>query len=107
MLVRQAEGKAKNAGDPDLQVELETSHRRVRDEFAPLAFLYDLRTYGGLAHAPNKGRAADAAAELGLPKRNWHRSDYLRLLNLIANSVHQISNHLDIAAQVMTSRGPI
>lgn len=105
MLVRQAEGKAKNAGEPDLQAELEMSHRRVRDEFAPLAFLYDLRTYGGLAHAPNKGRAAAAAAQLGLPEKNWHRTDYLRLLNLVADSVHQISKHLDIAAQVMTRGG--
>ncbi|MGH8065505.1 MAG: hypothetical protein ACRERE_09750 [Candidatus Entotheonellia bacterium] len=29
MLVRQAEGKAKNAGEPDLQAELEISHSRV------------------------------------------------------------------------------
>jgi len=105
LLVKQAEGKAKDAGEPDLQAELEMSYRSVRDEFAPLAFLYDLRTYGGLAHAPNKDRAADAAAQLGLPKMNWHRTDYLRLLNLVAKSVHQISKHLDSAAQVMTRGG--
>jgi len=104
MLVRQAENKAKDAGDPDLQAELEALYRRVRDEFAPLAFLYDLRTYGGLAHAPNKGRAADAAAELGLPKRNWHRSDYLHLLKLVTDSVNQISNRVETATQVIPCR---
>lgn len=106
MLVKQAEGKATIAGDADLQAELARSHRRVRDEFAPLAFLYDLRTYGGLAHSPNKEEVATAAAKLGLPKGNWHRTDYLRLLNLVAESVHQISRHLDIVAQGYYWVGP-
>jgi hypothetical protein len=96
-LVRQAEGKAKNA-DPDLQMELETSYKRLRDEFAPLAFLYDLRTHGGLAHPPNRDEAAESAARLGLPKGNWHRTHYLRLLELIAESVRRISAHLSAAA---------
>ena len=55
MLLKQAEAKAKSAVDSDLQKELGELHKRVRDEFAPLAFLYDLRTHGGLAHPPNKG----------------------------------------------------
>lgn len=105
VLVRQAEGKAPKADDPDLQAEIERSHQCVRDEFAPLAFLYDLRNYGGLTHTPNKARAATAAKGLGLPEKNWHRTDYLRLLNLVADSVHQISKHLDIAAQVITRGG--
>jgi hypothetical protein len=99
MLVRQAEGKASNAGDPDLQAELQRLHRRVRDEFAPLAFLYDLRNYGGLAHTPNKARAAGAATQLGLPKKNWHRADYLRLLKFIIENVHRVSKHLKAAGQ--------
>lgn len=101
-LVRPAEGKTKNTDQPDLQAELEKYHTQVRDGFAPLAFLYDLRTYGGLAHAPNKERAADAAAQLGLPEKNWHRTDYLRLLNLIADSVGKISKYMDVASQVLT-----
>ncbi len=105
MLVRQAEGKTKNAGEPGLQAELEMSYGRVRVELAPLAFLYDLRTYGGLAHVPNKARAASAAAQLGLPEKNWHRTDYLRLLNLVAGSIHQISSHLDLAAEALTRGG--
>lgn len=102
ILVKQAEGKAKNGGEPDVQMELEKTYRRVREEFAPLAFLYDLRTAGGLAHTLNKARAAAAAAQLGLPEKNWHRADYLRLLNLVAESVYQIVRHLDIATQVIT-----
>lgn len=101
VLIKQAEGKLPIVGEPDLQDELARSCRRVRDEFAPLAFLYDLRTHGGLAHSPNKEQAATAAAKLGLPRGNWHRTDYLRLLKLVAESVHQISRNLDIAAQVM------
>lgn len=102
ILVRQAEGKSRNEDEPDVQAELEMSHRGVRDAFAPLAFLYDLRTYGGLAHAPNKERASGAAAHLGLPEKNWHRTDYLRLLNLVTDSIGEISRHLYIAAQVIT-----
>lgn len=96
-LVVQAEGKSK-ASEPDLQAELKTLYRRLRNEFSPFAFLYDLRTYGGLAHPPNMAKAAAAAVELGLPNKNWHRADYLRLLNLVADSVHRISAHLENAA---------
>jgi hypothetical protein len=99
-LVRQAESKAKNRVKPDLQTELERLHKRVRDEFAPLAFLYDLRTHGGLAHPPNREEAAVAAAKLGLPKGNWHRTDYLHLLMLIAESFDRISEHLEAASQM-------
>jgi hypothetical protein len=48
ILIMQAEGRL-NPDQPDLQAELERSFRRVRDELAPLAFLYDLRIHGGLA----------------------------------------------------------
>ncbi len=97
MLVMQAEGRSK-AGESDLQAELETLYRRLREEFAPLAFLYDLRTHGGLAHHPDITKAAAAAVKLGLPGKNWHRTDYLCLLSLVANSVLRISGHLRNAA---------
>jgi hypothetical protein len=99
VLVAQAESKAK-ASEPDLQTELEGSYRRIREEFSPLAFLYDLRTHGGLAHHPNIPRVAIAATELGLPDKNWHRTDYLRLLNLVTDSIYRISRHLRIAASI-------
>ncbi len=94
-LVTHAEGHAKYADEPDLQSELEGILGRVRNEFAPLALLYDLRIHGGLAHSPNKERVATAAAELGLPKENWHRVDYLRLLRLVAESIHRIGGYLE------------
>ena len=94
-LLMHAEARAGRAERPDLQSELEGLHKQVRDEFAPLAFLYDLRNHGGLAHVPNKEGAATAAAQLGFPRGNWHRIDYLRLLDLVAKSVHQISEHLE------------
>ena len=98
-LLKQAEGKNKKPSEADLQAELSRLHRKVQDEFAPLAFLYDLRIHGGLAHPPSKEEAAAAAAKLGLPKGNWHRTDYLRLLKLIADSFDRISEHLDAASQ--------
>jgi hypothetical protein len=99
-LVKQAEGKAKNA-IADLQGELETLHQQVRDEFAPLAFLYDLRIHGGLAHPPNKDEAVGAAVRLGLPRGNWHRTDYLNLLRLVGESVNRISEDLEAAADML------
>ena len=101
MLVQQAEGKSR-ASERDLQVELEGYHRLVRDEFSPLAFLYDLRMHGGLAHHPNMTEAAAAAVRLGLPDKTWYRADYLRLLNLIADGIRRISGHLWNGAQTMS-----
>jgi hypothetical protein len=100
-LVKQAEGKDKVSIELDFQTELEKLNGRVRDEFAPLVFLYDLRIHGGLAHPPNREEAATAAAKLGLPKGNWHRTDYLRLLSLVAESFGRISQHLEAASQVI------
>lgn len=97
-LVRQAEGQATSESDPDLQTELEGLWKRTQKDLAPLAFLYDLRLYGGIAHTPNKEKVAKAAAELGLPKGNWHRTDYLRLLDLVTTSVTQAGRHLGNAA---------
>lgn len=99
-LVEQAEGKATSTSKSDLQNELTKLYQRVRQDFAPLAFLYDLRTHGGLAHPPDKAKTAEAATKLGLSEKNWHRIDYLRLLNLVAGSVHRISKHIETATQV-------
>jgi hypothetical protein len=40
--------------DTDPGAELGRTYQRVRSEFVPLAFLYDLRTHGALAHKPDK-----------------------------------------------------
>ncbi len=100
MLLKQAEGMVKKAASPDLQRELEKANKQVRDEFAPLAFLYNLRNHGGLAHLPSKEKVEAEASKLGSPKVSWQRTDYLRLLKLVAESVGRISEHLDAAAQV-------
>lgn len=108
VLVRQAEVREDKQGQTDLQDELDRICGLVRREFAPVAFLYDLRTHGGLAHAPNKEKASAAAVKLGLPEKSWHRSDYVRLVNLVAQSIHQVSSHLQVAArtaQVAGSQG--
>jgi hypothetical protein len=97
-LIQQGEGKASNSS-PELQAELEAVYKQMREAFAPLAFLYDLRTHGGLAHPPQKEQAGKAAASLGLPRENWHRSDYLQLLKLIAGSVSSISEQLEAGAE--------
>jgi len=98
LVVQQAERKATNIS-PDLQTELEDLFKQVRNEFAPLAFLYDLRISGGLAHPPSKETAAAAAANLGLPKERWHRTDFLSLLRRIAHSLVRISEHLEAARE--------
>jgi len=105
-LVRQAEGTAPGASDGELQAELTRLRQRVREDFAPLAFLYDLRVHGGLAHAPNKAGAAKAAAQLGLPEGNWHRADYLRVLNLVSRSLRRIVEQLETAARMGPHRRP-
>lgn len=93
-LVKQAENKAQNS-HVDLQAELEAVSISVRNGFAPLAFLYDLRTHGGLAHSPNRTEASAAAMKLGLPEGRWHRKDYLQLVKLVAFSVQEISQQFE------------
>jgi hypothetical protein len=102
-LVRQAEGKA-SAQANDLQQELESLYQQVRRESAPLAFLYDLRIHGGLAHPPNAAAAGEAAAKLGLPRSRWHRRDYLGLLVLARDSIHHIDEHLSSAIIALEER---
>lgn len=94
-LVKIAEGAAVGRIDTELKSELLALHAKVRDDFAPLAFLYDLRVHGGLAHPPNRKKAMLAASELGLPKGNWHRTNYLSLLRLTAESFDKISERFE------------
>jgi hypothetical protein len=100
-LVEIAEGKSAGQVDADLQSELKALHARIHDEFSPLAFLYDLRTHGGLAHPPNKDEAATAAGKLGLPKGNWHRTDYLALLKLVGGSFARIGAYFEAASHTL------
>jgi hypothetical protein len=76
---------------------------QLRLEFAALAFLYDLRTHGGFSHHPDVTKAQAAAVNLGLPGENWHRTDYLHLLSLVAESVLRITEHLRNAGGCCTA----
>lgn len=101
-LVRQAEGVKNNKKNQfDLQDELKRVYERIQNEFEPLACLYDLRTSGGITHSPSKGKASTAVLKLGLPKKNWHRTDYVRLLNLVSHSINAVSKHLRVATQIV------
>jgi hypothetical protein len=92
LLVRQAEQKEKDTSQPDLQRELEHIYDEVRAEFGALAFLYDLRSFGGIAHPQNPKRMAEATRQLGLPERNWRRSDFLKLIDLVSTSIQKIAS---------------
>jgi hypothetical protein len=99
-LVEQAEGGSKNT-DPDLQNELLEYRKQVRATFAPLAFLYDLRMSGGLAHPPNKEKVETATQLLGLPAGDWRRANFLMLLDRIETSVRTVVRQLWAAAEVL------
>lgn len=99
-LVKQAEG-GDGDHDPDLHAELGAARERVRSMLAPLAFLYDLRTYGGVAHAPSARGVANAVVKLGLPDRSWGRTDYLRLIRLVEAAIRAIAAQLDDAAPLV------
>lgn len=100
-LVKAAEGKGAGRLGADLQSELLALNTQIRDEFSALAFLYDLRLHGGLAHPPNKNESALAAGNLGLPKGNWHRTDYLALLKLAQGGFEKICEHFRAARNAL------
>jgi len=100
-LVKAAEGKGAGRMEGDLYSELLTLNTQIRDEFSPLAFLYDLRVHGGLAHHPNRKEAALAASNLGLPEGNWHRTDYLALLKLAQKGFERICDHFSAAREAL------
>lgn len=85
-------------GLTDEIVKLRDESRRL---LAPLAFLYDLRVSGGLAHAPNPKRVAEAAAQLGLPEIGWHRKHYLQVVEQVTSSVWAVAEKLQEAANVV------
>ena len=73
--------------DQDLAVELVQIREACLKGVASLAFLYELRRNGGIAHQPNPEKFAKAASHLGLPKTNWKRRDYLTLLEKVTESI--------------------
>jgi hypothetical protein len=89
-LVAQAEGA--DGADPELLGELRALRKVVRDNFAPIAFLYDLRNSSGVAHAGSLNAARQAAINLGLTAERWGRSEYLSLLRDVGRAVDGISS---------------
>lgn len=95
LLVKQAEGRAK-LNDLDLQMEIDALYQGTRSRLKPLVILYELRTHGGLAHAPNEQKVAAAVTSLGLPECNWGRSHYLGLLELVEDSIAEVIECLSV-----------
>ena len=93
-LVQVSEGKRHIAESPELEAELQYCYVTVRRDLAALAFMYNLRIHGGLAHAPNKDRVVSAVKDLGLSEQNWGRRDYLRMLRLVTAAIDAFSEHL-------------
>ncbi len=100
-LVDQTENISKKAIAPDIQIELASVFADIRADFSPIAFLYDLRVHGGIAHPPNKKGAVEAARKLGLPDGAWTRQDFIRLINLVTGSIEKISSRLSDASRVV------
>jgi len=100
-LLNQAEKPKSGSISADLTEELVRVRDEARKVLAPLAFLYDLRVSGGLAHAPNPAAVAKAAVQLGLPEGEWHRSHYLHLVGLVTSTVWRIAEQLQEAAYVV------
>lgn len=94
-LIKLAEIGSYETKEPDIKDEIITLYKNVRKEFSVLAFLYDLRTFGGVAHKPNKEKASQAAVKIGLSKENWHRNDYLKLLRLTTDCINKIHENID------------
>ena len=98
-LVRVAEGQPLDTFDTELETEIRRAYCKTRKMLAPLAFLYDLRTHGGVAHAPDSTKVGSAAGKLGLSTKNWHRTDYLNLLNIVTDSVRKACNQFSAAVK--------
>lgn len=93
--VKQAEGQFSSQGDAELDSELKSEYKRIRKSFEPMAFLYELRNFGGLAHSPNKQKFKSAVVQLGLPSQNWQRQEFLTLAELVKNGIKQIICEMD------------
>lgn len=102
-LVLNAEGKSSES-DKELQLELQRLNKRSREDMAALAFLYDLRNAGGLAHSLNKQNASNVAVKLNLPGSGWSRKDYLKMLGLVTSNVQEVAGHLERASMMQLSK---
>lgn len=91
--------KPRTADESELAAEAQFIANKVREIFAPLVGLYDLRTGSGLAHPPSKDKISDATKLLGLPTKGWTRAHYLLLLGKVSTCISQISEILSAGAR--------
>jgi hypothetical protein len=94
-LVKLAEIDTHTTTEPGLKEEIVLLYKKVREKFSPLAFLYELRNCGGVAHPPSRGNASKAAIKFGLPGNNWDRSHFLSIINQVADSINAIHGDMD------------
>ena len=87
-LLQRAEVGHINQEQLDLDEELRGIWLQSRTEFSPLAFLYDLRNFGGIAHSPDIKNFSAATSRLGLPEKNWQRQDFMSLIELVCSSIN-------------------
>lgn len=104
-LVFEAEG-IKNNNDLDLQRELSEINSKIKQQFGALAFLYDLRIYGGIAHILDRPKCVNAVKEMGLPEKGWQLRHYLDLVSKIDLSINLISDHIKKATEVIFRNNP-
>jgi len=100
-IVAQAESPSSQALEKDLRLELAILHDTVRSDFAPIAFLYDLRVHGGIAHPPNKNEAKTAAVKLGLRPSHWSRNDFISTLTMVTSSLHRLTTRMNDATSIL------
>lgn len=99
-LIKWSEDRS-GAPDADLQSELTRQYDELREDFGPLAFLYDLRTGGGLAHPPNAKKTIEAAKALGLRDKDWRRADFLHVLQQVGSAVEAVRLRVDAASNAV------
>lgn len=76
--------------DAELVLELKGIYKEIFDLFSPLALLYDLRIYGGLAHPPSMEKARGTAVQLGLPANGWQRRHFLDLVFKMSECIYSV-----------------
>jgi hypothetical protein len=101
ILLHQAEMGHINQEHLDLDEELRGIWLQSRTDFSPLAFLYDLRNFGGIAHLPDIKKFSAATSQLGLPEKNWQRQDFIFLIELVCSSIKAARSNLFQAVSII------
>lgn len=87
--------------DQELMVEIDKLSESTFRLFTPLALLYDLRTFGGLAHPPKMDKYREAIQKFGFPSKDWSRKNYTSLIELLSQCFFDISKIMDNASEAL------